>query len=257
VNRAMSDTGRIALAVAVPTFNEAETVGPLLDALQEVLVGLPDLTTTVLFIDDSSPDGTAKVIEGLQEDRQSANFRIRLLRRPRKEGLGRAYADGFSMLLAEGTFDYIVQMDADLSHHPRYIPLMLELARDAEFVCGSRYAPGGATPDWTWYRRLVSRAGNRYTRLFLGSGITDYTGGFNLFSVGLLGRIDVTSLRAAGYGFQIELKYRALRLANGVRQIPIVFMDRRVGQSKIPSNTIVKNLVLVPRIRLQAHAKSA
>ena len=248
----MRDTGPISLAVAVPTYNEAETVGPLLDVMQASLGDVEGLTTTVLFIDDNSPDGTAKLIEGCQEDRQSHNFRIRLLGRPRKEGLRRAYVDGFRYLLADGSFDFILQMDADLSHHPRYIPKLLEAGRDADLVVGSRYIQGGGTPDWGWRRRLLSWGGNRYARLLLGPPITDYTGGFNLFSTGLLGRIDIERLHASGYGFQIELKYQALQLTSAVQEVPIVFMDRRVGESKIPSNTIVEGLLVVPRIRRAA-----
>jgi dolichol-phosphate mannosyltransferase len=253
----MPDTGPIALAVAVPTYNEAETVGPLLDAVQAALGDVAGLTTTVLFIDDNSPDGTAKLIEGLQEDHQSGTFAVRLLPRPRKEGLGRAYIDGFQHLLAEDKFDFILQMDADLSHDPRYIPKMLAGAGEAELVVGSRYIPGGATPDWGWRRRLLSWGGNRYARLLLGPAIHDYTGGFNLWSADLLRRIDIEHLKASGYGFQIELKYQALQLTRRVRELPIVFMDRRVGESKIPSNTVVEGLLVVPRIRMAVRTKSA
>jgi dolichol-phosphate mannosyltransferase len=246
----MRQTGPISLAVAVPTYNEAETVGPLLDALQVSLLDVEGLTTTVLFIDDTSPDGTAKLVEGFQEDRQSPRFRIRLLRRPLKEGLRRAYVDGFRHLLADGSFDFILQMDADLSHHPRYIPRLLEAAQEAELVVGSRYIPGGGTPDWGWRRRLLSWGGNRYARLLLGPPVTDYTGGFNLFSTKLLSRINTEQLQASGYGFQIELKYQAMQLTRAIKEVPIVFMDRRVGESKIPSNTIVEGLLVVPRIRM-------
>jgi dolichol-phosphate mannosyltransferase len=252
----MRSIGPISLAVAVPTYNEAETVGPLLEALQASLLGVDGLTTTVLFIDDNSPDGTAKLIEGFREDHQSDAFRVDLLPRTRKEGLGRAYVDGFLHLLGNGNFDFVLQMDADLSHQPRYIPDLLDATGEAELVVGSRYVPGGATPDWGWHRRLLSWGANRYARMLLGSRITDYTSGFNLFSVDLLRRIEVDRLEASGYGFQIELKYQALQRTRAVREVPIVFMDRRVGQSKIPSNTVVENLLLVPRIRRAARTET-
>jgi dolichol-phosphate mannosyltransferase len=239
----------IALGIVVPTYNEAASVVPLLDALRSSVTAVAGLETTVLFVDDNSPDGTAKIIEEQRSEREPSELDIRILHRPRKEGLGKALVDGLTLLLDEGTFDYLLLMDADLSHQPRYIPELLRAAADAELVVGSRYIDGGATPDWAWYRRVLSRGGNRYARLFLGSTITDYTGGFNLFSTDLLRRVELSSLQSSGYGFEIELKYRALRLASGVRQVPIVFVDRRAGESKIPRNTILKNLLLVPRIR--------
>lgn len=241
----------IRLAIAVPTYNESEALGPLLAALDTAMSRLPHVRATVLVIDDNSPDGTADLAESRGRSGQLPHLDVRVLHRPVKDGLGRAYVDGLSHLVAGDDHDLVLQMDADMSHDPVFIPALLEQARSADMVVGSRYVPGGATPDWKWYRSLVSRAGNAYTRLFLGSTITDYTGGFNLYSVDLLRRIDLRALRADGYGFVIELKYSALRSCTSCVQVPIVFLDRRVGASKIPRNTIAKNLVLVPRIRFR------
>jgi dolichol-phosphate mannosyltransferase len=246
----------ITIGIVVPTYNEAASVIPLLGALRRSVATVPGLETTVLFVDDNSPDGTAKIIEEQRTEQKSSELDIRILHRPQKEGLGKALVDGLNLLLDDGAFHYLLLMDADLSHQPRYIPQLLDAAADAEMVVGSRYVDGGATPDWAWYRRVLSRGGNRYARFFLGSTITDYTGGFNLFATDLLRRVDLSSLQSSGYGFEIELKYRALRLAHGVRQVPIVFVDRRAGESKIPRNTIFKNLLLVPRIRATTGGKA-
>lgn len=250
---ASSDTTgrtRTRLAIAVPTYNEAASLPLLVDALERVLAEQADVDATLLVIDDNSPDGTGAVAERLASSGHAGHLTIEVLHRSGKSGLGRAYIAGLRRLLDEKRYDMVLQMDADLSHDPRHIPHMLQRAAGAQMVVGSRYVPGGATPDWTTYRKLLSRLGNRYARLFLGSRITDYTGGFNLFAVELLECLDLEGLRAEGYGFLVELKYAALQATNRVEQVPIVFVDRRVGASKIPRNTIAKNLLLVPRIRL-------
>ncbi|HET9692097.1 MAG TPA: polyprenol monophosphomannose synthase [Acidimicrobiales bacterium] len=239
--------GRRRLAIAVPTYNEAANVGPLLDALDGELAGLADVDATVLVIDDASPDGTAALVESLAD--RYRHLRVEVLRRPGKRGLGAAYADGLARLLARPEIDLVLTMDADLSHDPRHIPAMLDAARHAQVVVGSRYVPGGSTADWAWYRRLVSRLGNLYAQAWLGSTITDSTGGFNLFDAGLLRRVGVETMTADGYGFGLELKHTAASTARGVAQVPITFVDRRQGQSKIPRNTIWRNLVLVPALR--------
>ena len=237
------------LAIAVPTYNEAESLPSLAAALESTLAGIPSIEASLLVIDDASPDGTGEIADRMASSDQFPHLTVDVLHRRAKEGLGAAYVAGMTRLLESGQYDLILQMDADFSHNPEHIPHLLERSRHADLVVGSRYVPGGATPDWSWYRKLVSRLGNRYARLFLGSRITDYTGGFNLFSVELLRAIDLSELRAEGYGFIIELKYAALRAGAHVAQVPITFMDRRVGASKIPRNTIAKNLLLVPRVR--------
>ena len=166
-----------------------------------------------------------------------------------KDGLGKAYVAGFHQLLKKN-YTHILQMDADLSHDPKYIPEFIQAAKTADFIVGARYIKGGATPDWAWHRKLLSRFGNLYTRLFLGSKIHDYTGGYNMYSADLLRAIDLATLQAGGYGFLIELKYRAVTHAKIIHEVPIVFMDRLHGTSKIPRSTIIKNLLLVPQLVL-------
>lgn len=237
------------LGIAVPTYNEADNIGKLAAGI-EAAVNAANVAATLLIIDDNSPDGTGKVADDLAAKAKSSNFNIVVMHRTAKEGLGKAYVAGFQKIL---TLDctHILQMDADLSHDPKYITEMIEAAQTSDLVVGSRYILGGATPDWTWSRRVQSKFGNLYARLFLGSKLHDYTGGFNLYTTELLRNVDINSLQAGGYGFLIELKFRAVRHAHKITEVPIVFLDRTHGQSKIPHNTIYKNLILVPLLRFQ------
>jgi dolichol-phosphate mannosyltransferase len=237
------------LAIALPTYNEAENIKKLLPQIKNYVLKYPNLYTSVLVIDDSSPDGTANVADGLSAMHQSDRFTISVLSRKRKEGLGKAYIHAFKVLLRED-YDFILQMDADLSHNPQYIPLLLEASAHSDLVVGSRYVKGGSTPDWTFKRKSLSRGGNLYARFVLGSDISDYTSGFNLFSTELLKKVSLDSITTNGYGFLIELKYRAKLLANNVSQVPIIFLDRQTGYSKLPSNTLLSNFLLVIKIRL-------
>lgn len=239
------------LTIVIPTFNEAANVETLLRRISEAAAVNPDTDMTVAIIDDSSPDGTAAKASEFGPTVESENFHVRVLSRAQKEGLGAAYIWAFSKLLAEeNPPQYIVQMDADLSHDPRYLSDFLTAIRNgADFVVASRYIPGGGTPDWTLDRKILSRGGNLYTRFMLGSRLTDYTGGFNVFTAELLEKIRFRSIDASGYGFQIVLKYRALHAAKKFVEVPIIFLDRTEGTSKIPSNTLVKNLRLVAEIR--------
>jgi dolichol-phosphate mannosyltransferase len=236
------------LAIAVPTYNEAANIKKIIPAISKSIKDYPKLTTTLFIVDDNSPDKTGDIAEKLGEQYKTTHFQIEVLHRAKKEGLGQAYIYAFKKILSK-KFDYILQMDADLSHDPRYIPAMLDATKKADLIIGSRYIKGGATPDWSWNRKLQSQGGNWYSRLFLGSRITDYTGGYNMFSAQLLHDLNLDSLQANGYGFLIVLKYRALQLCENVQQIPIIFRDRQHGKSKIPRNTIFKNLMLVPKIK--------
>lgn len=242
------------LAIAIPTYNEATNIKKLLPSIKKNLVSYPDLTTKVFVIDDNSPDKTSEIASALNDKLKDKNFSVKVLHRQKKEGLGKAYVYAFHKILKQ-KFDYILQMDADLSHNPKYIPQFLSAAKQADFVVGSRYIKGGATPDWSLNRRLLSRGGNTYTRKMLSSRISDYTGGFNLFSAKLLDEINLDSLQAGGYGFLIELKYKALNKCHGVEQVPIVFMDRRHGSSKIPHGIILKNLLLVANLKFNESNK--
>jgi len=238
------------LAVVVPTYNEVNNIQKLLDAIAETVKASADVDTTVFVVDDSSPDGTADLVAQRAPGWEAEHFHVVPLVKPTKNGLGAAYIWAFEQLLPQG-FDYFLQMDADLSHDPKYIAGFIHQAKlGTDLVVASRYIPGGGTPDWGVDRRFLSRGGNIYTRLMLSRRISDYTGGFNMFSAALLKRVDVRTIKATGYGFIIVLKYRALREARSLTELPIVFLDRTHGSSKIPRNTLMANFFLVLRMRL-------
>ncbi|MFT4028598.1 MAG: polyprenol monophosphomannose synthase [Protaetiibacter sp.] len=241
----------VRLAIAVPTYNEVNNVDSLIAGISEVAEHARDVDVTLHIIDDSSPDGTADHVRALAPSVQSPNFHVEVIDKPAKEGLGAAYIYGFERILTTEP-DYVLQMDADLSHDPKCIAGFIHQARvGKDFVVASRYIPGGGTPDWSFNRRFLSRGGNIYARMLLSRRITDYTGGFNMYSRSLLERISPSTIRATGYGFLLVLKYRALLSAESFIELPIVFLDRTHGSSKIPRSTLIRNFLLVPLIRLR------
>jgi dolichol-phosphate mannosyltransferase len=241
--------GDIKLAIVTPTYNEAKNIPILVKKLKKYIKNIKGIFFTLIIVDDNSPDGTGNIADLLSKTEKMSNFNIEVLHRKQKNGLGKAYIDSFKILL-DKNYDYILQMDADLSHNPKYINnFVKEIKQDRDFVVASRYIPGGGTPDWGLFRKFLSKSGNLYTRLLLGNTITDYTGGYNLFSTKLLRKLDFDKLQTSGYGFLIELKYNALKHCHSAKQFPIVFLDRRHGKSKIPKNTIINNLLLVIKIR--------
>ncbi|HEX3459522.1 MAG TPA: polyprenol monophosphomannose synthase [Acidimicrobiales bacterium] len=223
--------------VVIPTFNESENIERV---LHKVRGALPD--ATVLVVDDGSPDGTADMAEKLGG--QIGN--IEVLRRTEKAGLGSAYRAGFRWGLDRG-YDACVEMDADLSHDPDALPgLVAPLEQgDVELVIGSRYVPGGSIPKWAWHRRLVSRGGNVYASALLGFGVTDSTSGFRAYAASVLNRITLDTIRAEGYGFQIEMTYRAKRAGAAIVEVPIRFIDRTEGESKMSTFIVVEAFALV------------
>jgi dolichol-phosphate mannosyltransferase len=245
----------IRLAIAVPTYNEAKNIPKLIPQIKKVVLktGVP---CTLLIIDDNSPDGTGAIADKFAAAEKTKDFSVKVLHRKGKEGLGKAYVAGLKELLKQD-FTYIMQMDADFSHNPKYIQNFVDEARKGkDFVAASRYMKGGKIVGWGLHRRILSFGGNIYTRLFLGNRITDYTNGLNMFSAELLRKVNTNTLDSSGYGFFIELKYTALHHAKNFAQIPIVLTDRQHGKSKLPRNTIFINLLLVPRLRLARLKKS-
>lgn len=240
----------VKFGISIPTYNEATNIKILLDKIHQEIADIKDLTVEIVVVDDSSPDGTGDIVDKCALRLNSPNFTISLLSRTAKDGFGRACIAGFNRLI-DKKVEYVMQMDADLSHNPAYVPAFIKAARDGkDFVVGTRYIKGGETPDWPWLRRMASRYGNAYARIILSRQISDYTGGFNMFSAGLLKKIDLSSMSATGYGFLIELKFLALQKSQAIYQIPIIFNDRQHGKSKIPKNTLIKNSILVPKIKL-------
>jgi len=232
--------------VCLPTYNERENLEPIVRALAEVLDTSRD---RVLVIDDASPDGTGEVA-----DRLAAELAwVSVLHRERKDGLGPAYVAGFRRALAEGA-ELVLEIDCDFSHDPRDVPRLIEAAEDADLALGSRYVSGGGTENWGLGRRFVSRGGSVYARLLLGVGVRDLTGGFKCFRREALEAIDLDALAARGYAFQIETTYRVLRAGLRVQEIPIRFVDRRVGESKMTRSIVAEAIWKVPALRLRALA---
>ncbi len=229
--------------VVLPTYNEADNVGPISAAILERLPG-----ATLLIVDDGSPDGTGRLADELA----SADPRIRVRHRPAKQGLGRAYLDGFGVALGGGA-TIVIQMDADFSHDPAALPgLIAPIVRgEADLVIGSRYTKGGGVRDWGIARRVISRGGSVFARAVLGLRANDLTGGFKAWRAATLGAIPFDGVHAGGYVFQIEMTYRASRLGARIREVPITFRDRRVGQSKMSRRIVVEALVVVVALRLE------
>ena len=229
--------------VCIPTYNELENLEPIVKAVLAV-----DPRVDILVVDDNSPDGTGALADRLA----AAEPRVRVLHRERKEGLGRAYLAAFRWALDAG-YQYIIEMDADFSHDPRHLPTLLDTAvGGADVVLGSRYVEGGGTVNWGVMRQLISRGGSLYARTILGVRIRDLTGGFKCFRRHVLETLDLEHVQSTGYAFQIELTYRALQRGFDVREIPIVFEDRRVGQSKMSRKIFLEAFVGVVRLRLGA-----
>jgi len=230
--------------LVLPTYNEAANIEAIVEA---VLAKLPG-SGRVLVVDDSSPDGTAEIVERLA----GGSDRVELLRRPRKEGLGPAYVAGFKRALAGGA-GLVLEMDADFSHDPAYLPRLLAAMDRADVAIGSRYVNGGGVEDWSALRQAISRGGSAYARLALGLDVRDLTGGFKCFRREVLEAINLDSVSARGYAFQVELTYRAIRLGFDVVEVPIVFRDRRAGSSKMGGAIVAEAIWRVPLLRLRGN----
>ncbi|MYW15482.1 glycosyltransferase [Streptomyces sp. SID2955] len=244
--------GERPVTVVMPTYNEAAN----LPGMAEALLGLELDGLHLKVVDDSSPDGTGRIAEELAEAYNSGGRRrMSVLHRTEKDGLGRAYTAGMSAALAEGAA-YVVQMDADGSHPVEAVPRMLEtaLGTGADLVIGSRYVAGGSLDErWGAHRVLLSRFANRYARAVLGTEIEDITAGFNLWSAATLRDVDLSSLDSAGYSFQVELKYKAVRAGHKAVEIPIRFAERTEGVSKMTLRTQLESAVVPLRLRLKRH----
>jgi dolichol-phosphate mannosyltransferase len=226
--------------VCLPTYNERENLAPMLHALGRHGV-------RVLVIDDNSPDGTGKLADRLASELDYVD----VLHRPRKEGLGPAYIAGFRRALADGA-ERIFEMDCDFSHDPEDVPRLLAATAEADLALGSRYVPGGRIDNWGVVRRAISTAGSAYARLLLSTPIRDLTGGFKCYRANVLDAIDLDAIDSRGYAFQIETTYRALRAGFRVVEVPIAFVDREVGGSKMSRAIVLEAIWKVPALRLRA-----
>ena len=225
--------------IIIPTYNEIENLPAL---LRGIFAYAPK--TDVLVVDDNSPDGTGKLVEEMSEQ----DNRIRVIHRAGKLGLGTAYIAGFTYAIAR-QYDAAFEMDADFSHDPRHLPAFLLAIRSADLVIGSRYIPGGGTPNWSLKRRLISGSGNIFARFVLQLPVKDCTGGFRCYRRHVLEAIDLDSVRSRGYAFQVEMTYRVLNKGFAVVETPILFVDRRLGQSKMSRSIILEACIYVLKTR--------
>jgi dolichol-phosphate mannosyltransferase len=234
--------------IIVPTYNEIENLPNLVSAVFAVVPPSVD----VLVVDDNSPDGTGKLADSLV----AQNSRLHVLHRPGKMGLGTAYVNGFRWGLEKG-YDALIEMDADFSHNPRYLPQMLELLSQNDVVIGSRYVAGGGTVNWGLGRKILSRGGSFYSRMILGATIRDFTGGFNGWRRKVIESIELGTLRSDGYSFQIELKYRAFLKKFKIVEFPIIFEDRKIGKSKMNRRIVIEALMRVWGFRWRSPSNKA
>jgi dolichol-phosphate mannosyltransferase len=233
--------------LVLPTYNEAENIEPLVKG------ALPRLESTgfehhVLIVDDGSPDGTGEIADRLAGELPQ----VEVLHRERKLGLGRAYLAGFDHGLSRGA-ELLLEMDSDFSHDPADLPRLVAAAADADVVLGSRYVAGGGVTEWGPIRRGLSRGGSWYARKILGIPVRDLTGGFKCFRRRVLETIDLEAIHADGYGFQIEMTYRAIKAGFSVEEVPILFRERRLGQSKMTARIAIEAVWKVPALKLRLH----
>ncbi|MCX7944100.1 MAG: polyprenol monophosphomannose synthase [Deltaproteobacteria bacterium] len=229
--------------VIIPTYNEKENIRNITKAVFE------KIDTHILIVDDNSPDGTGKIADELAEENEYKG-RLFVLHRSKKEGLGKAYVAGFKWAL-ERDYEHIFEMDADFSHNPDYLPLFLEKIKEYDLVIGSRYVKGGGVQNWSFLRMLISKGGSLYSRMILGIPIKDLTGGYKCFRRIVLESIDLDNLLLSGFGFQIEMNYRAYKKGFRVYELPIIFTDRLLGKSKMSQKIFFEALLLVIKLRLK------
>ncbi len=226
----------VRVLIVLPTYQESANIE---EVLRRARAAAP--SASILVVDDSSPDHTAEIAEQLGAEIGA----VEVMRRPAKSGLGSAYRDGFRRGLADG-FDVMIEMDSDLSHDPAALPELINaIANGADLVIGSRYVAGGSIPDWTWHRRALSRWGNRYASFVLGIDVLDATSGYRAYRSELLAKVDFHTVKADGYGFQIEMAYRALGVGGQIVEVPISFIDRTRGTSKMSGRIVLEAMFLV------------
>lgn len=225
----------------MPTYNEA---GNIDHAVEELFLHNEDID--LLIVDDDSPDGTGKLADELA----LTNNKIKVMHRKDKQGLGAAYIAGFNYAFESG-YDFVVEMDADGSHRAVDLPKLLAVCEQNDLVIGSRYVKGGQTQNWPLHRQWLSRGGNLYAKLMLGTKLNDMTAGFRVFSVPFLKRMNLATINARGYSFQIEMAYRTIQLGGRTQEVPIVFVEREIGESKMSGDIVSEALLLMTKFGLK------
>ncbi|HLV99709.1 MAG TPA: polyprenol monophosphomannose synthase [Ktedonobacterales bacterium] len=233
--------------IVMPTYNERENITPI---VEEILRYAPQVD--ILIVDDNSPDGTGAIADSLHERLPN----VSVLHRTGKLGLGTAYVAGFRYALEHG-YELAFEMDADFSHDPRYLPDLLAEAEHADLVIGSRYVRGGGTPNWSPFRRFISGGGNIFARTVLALPVKDATAGYRCYRSAVLSALDLGSITSQGYAFQVEMTYRTLQRGFHVSEVPIMFVDRRVGKSKMSRKIFIEGFVFVLRARFGRTGKPA
>lgn len=229
--------------VVIPTYNEIDNIEVILKKVFDL-----QLELDILIVDDNSPDKTFAKVQELIDSREYGD-KLHLIIRQKKEGLGKAYIEGFKWCLAR-EYAFIIEMDADLSHDPKYLPSFIENIKEYDLVIGSRYVKGGGVVNWSLLRKFISFGGSTYARTILGISIKDVTGGFKCFRREVLEAIDLDNIMSAGYAFQIEMNYRTILKGFRVKEVPIVFEDRVAGKSKMSKKIFIEALLNVVTLRL-------
>lgn len=235
------------LAIAIPTYNERENIKDLVKEIEKVLKTI-SINTTIIVIDDNSPDGTGMIADKLSEKYNTPSFQVTVIHREGKQGLASAYIAAFKKAI-ENDYNYILSMDADFSHQPKYIPEFLNKIKDYDFVIGSRNIKGGKVENWSFIRNLISKGGSLYSRLILGVNIKDFTGGFNMYRLETLKAIDLDSMKSEGYSFVIEMKYKIAKKGFKILEVPIVFPDRKAGKAKMSKKIFFEAMLRVWQLR--------
>jgi dolichol-phosphate mannosyltransferase len=228
------------IAVIIPTYNERKNIEKIIKSVLDL--GISELE--VVVVDDNSPDGTAKIVEGLKEKNSS----VHLIWRPKKMGLGTAYISGFKYALKNGA-EYVMEIDADFSHDPKMIPIFLEKIRENHLVVGSRYSNGISIVNWPLHRLILSLLAGKYVRLVTGMKLSDPTSGFKCYRKEVLETINLDKIKSSGYSFQIEMKYRVFKKGFSIGEIPIIFIDRQNGASKMSKAIIFEALIIAWKLR--------
>lgn len=235
------------LAIAIPTYNEKDNIVDLVSSIQFSL-SKEDIDTTLIIVDDNSPDGTGKIVDTLVLKYCRSPFRVKVIHRKGKLGLASAYIEAFKKAIQD-KYDYILSMDADFSHQPRYIPEFLKKIKQYDVVIGSRNIPGGRVENWSTLRKLISKGGSLYARTILGVNIRDFTSGFKMYRRKVLEKINLDNIKSEGYSFLIEMKYRVVKSGFRIIEIPIIFPDRIKGKAKMSKKIFFEAMFRVWQIR--------